>query len=339
MTLVNGEYLLSNSEVQTYQRCPREWWLAWYRGLKPRRDALTGVRNVGTRVHLALAAHYQPVGPGDALAELGRVQDEDMTVLNTRTVYHDDDDDGGYSPDESAMKLAQSFDLERKMIEGYLTWLESTGADEHIEVIASETYVEVPLLVDGDVTAEVFGLPVKLIGKIDARVRHMLTGELLFIDHKTGDFPRRQSLKINQQMKHYHLIELLSAREGDSLCGGALYNTLRRVKRTRASKPPYYRRDAVEHTQIEITNHHLQLQGVAGRILNTRHELEVHGPSTVTAPPQPSRYCEWGCAFYKICPMFDDGSRVEHAVDDLYQIGDPLDYYGGQEKGSETTEG
>lgn len=337
MTLVNGEYLLSNSEVQTHQRCPREWWLAWYRGLKPRQDALTGVRNVGTRVHIALASHYQPGGPGDALAELRRIQEEDMLILSARTPLYDDDDD--YRLDESEAKLSQSFDLERVMIEGYLEWLDVTGADEHLEVIASETYVEVPLMIDPDVTAEMFGLPVKLIGKIDARVRHMLTGDMRFIDHKTGDFPRRQSLKINQQMKHYHLIEQLSAGPDEPRCGGALYNTLRRVKRTRASKPPYYRRDVVEHTPLEVANHHLQLQGVTSRILNTRHELEVHGPSTLTVPPQPSRFCEWGCAFYKICPMFDDGSRVEHAIDDLYQVGDPLDYYGGQEKGSEITEG
>lgn len=330
MTFVDDRYVLSNSELQAIKRCPREWWLAWYRRLSPRTEKLGGVRGTGARLHVALATLYS-IEPGDPAAALDVVQREDMVTAQLALDAALSDDARADAVDD-IRELRDAFVLEAIMLEGYLEWLAETGADEHLEVIASETYVEAPILFDDDVAIQRFGVPVYLIGKIDARVRHRVTGRRLFIDHKTGDFPRRQTLRLNPQMKHYHVIEWLSTNIYAPNCDGALYNTLRRVKRTRASKPPYYRRDAVDHTPYELQGYHLQLQAGVANILNTTRALDAGGHPLTLVPPTPSRYCEWGCAFYKICPMFDDNSRVEAAVDDLYQVGDPLSYYGGQEK-------
>lgn len=37
--------------------------------------------------------------------------------------------------------------------------------------------------------------------------------------------------------------------------------------------------------------------------------------------------CSWDCDFFAICPMFNDGSRVEDAISGIYTIGRPLERY------------
>ena len=54
------------------------------------------------------------------------------------------------------------------------------------------------------------------------------------------------------------------------------------------------------------------------------------------AYPTPSRDCTWKCPFFAVCPMFDDGSAVEEAIENMFDTGDPYAYYGNDEKkGSE----
>jgi hypothetical protein len=37
--------------------------------------------------------------------------------------------------------------------------------------------------------------------------------------------------------------------------------------------------------------------------------------------------CSWDCDFFNICGMFDDGSRVEDAIADLFEERDPMQRY------------
>lgn len=36
-------------------------------------------------------------------------------------------------------------------------------------------------------------------------------------------------------------------------------------------------------------------------------------------PPTPDKDCAWKCDFYLICPLFDDGSRVEDMIAQNYE--------------------
>ena len=45
------------------------------------------------------------------------------------------------------------------------------------------------------------------------------------------------------------------------------------------------------------------------------------------AYPTPRDTCTWDCDFFLVCPLFDDGSRVEDMIDRYYVKGDPLSYY------------
>jgi RecB family exonuclease len=334
MTLVEDVYLFSNSEITTFQGCPRKWWLAWFRGLTPRAKNVQGPMSTGTRIHIALAGYYSVIGSIDA--EIFA-----KASLNTAQVAAMESLEAQYEFDEElnmrAAKLQSDFDLERIMLEGYLEWIQETGLDATLEVVGVEQYLEVdfPMHLPHDPQK------VKLIGKIDSRVRSRVTGRRLFIDHKTVQSVHDVTLNMNRQMLHYHLLEQLTTAPDEPRCDGALYNMLRKVKRTRASKPPYYARVPIDHNHRQIASYSSQIYGIIARIIEA-HAYFRNRPANgveqmqhqVAAPARPSRECSW-CPFLKVCTMFDDGSRVEAALEDLYEIKDPLSYYGAREKEGE----
>lgn len=336
MTVVDGIRLASNSEVQTHKDCPRKWWLAWHRGLKPKRRQVSGASSTGTRIHVALAALYAPNGTShDATQALAKAQSDDQVEIGrqvTAAQFAENGDELISDLNGEVDKLIKSFDLEQAMLEGYLEWIEESGVDQHLEVVSVEQRVEVDFC-DRDVaTGRGWRYPVRLIAKLDARVRNVLTGALKFIDHKTVGTLHDPILGINQQMLHYQVIDMISTPPNEPRAEGALYNMLKKVKRTRASKPPFYARVPIDHNRFELLNYVRQLTGMIGRIELAEVTLEAHpGAHHAIVPPRPSRDCVWKCQFFKICRMFDDGSRVEAAIEEHYEVGDPLAYYDSEE--------
>lgn len=341
MTVVDGVRLVSNSEIQTHKDCPRKWWLAWHRGLKPRRRAVTGAASTGTRIHVALAALYSPGGvTADATRALIDAQRADQLEIDRQLSAaqfseHGDEEISRLNGDYD--KLLKAFDLEHAMLEGYVEWLAETGVDQHLEVISVEQRVEAEFCDEETASKRAWLNPVKLIAKLDARVRNVLTGAVKFIDHKSVGSIYDPVLGLNQQMRHYHVIDDLLTEPGQPRAEGALYNMLRKVKRGRAAKPPFYARVPIDHNRYELINHSAQLVGAIDR-LNDATQLMNDRPEMHQAvvPPRPSRDCVWKCEFFKICRMFDDGSRVEAAIEEHYVAGDPLAYYDTEETGGES---
>lgn len=334
MTMVNGIRLLSNSEVQAFKDCPRKWWLTWYRGLRPHSRSVVGARSTGERIHIALAALYSPNGSkADALKALNHAQLDDMDELNRQAVA------SAFSEgltnedlDNKENELRKSFDLEHAMLTGYLEWIEESGVDSDIEVTSVEREVEVSLTGSDPYDEDRWQSPVKLIAKLDAQIRSLTTGRRKFIDHKTVSTLIDPTLGINQQMLHYHIIDAMLAENGNR-SEGALYNMLRKVKRTRASKPPYYGRVPIDHNQFELDNYRQQLYGILDMIVTAENALVTGVRHQAACPSHPSRDCVWKCDFFKICRMFDDGSRVEAAIEEHYVAGNPLNYYKDSENG------
>lgn len=334
MTVVDGVRLVSNSELQTHSDCPRKWWLAWHRGLRPAHVSFASAAAIGGRYHEALAAIYD-VEPSDPLRALATAQERDrhLHALARQDVYTEEElSDWTFEDD----KLTKAFALETAMVTGYVRWLEDTGADAHLEIVGSELYVEVDFFELGGVIPNWDDLPIKLIGRLDARVLNLLNNSIMFIDHKSVGTFIDLTLYLNQQMLHYHLIQRhLSRAAGQPRPIGAIYNMARKVLRTRASKPPYYERRTITHSDIEIDNYRQQVAGRISRIIDAERDLSRGEDHHFVVPARPSRDCSWKCPFLKVCRMHDDGSRVEAAVEDLYQVGNPLSYYGGREKGGE----
>lgn len=223
----------------------------------------------------------------------------------------------------AAMKKDE--DLERAMIDGYVQWLNETGADADYEILASETYQDA--LLPG-VTGR-GGVSVYVIAKLDAKVRRRTDGVLRFIDHKTvADFASKTSLiAIDEQMLWYDLIEILNNTPRGERSGGAVYNMLRRVKRTVKAKPPFYERFEVLHNDHQIRTFYTQLWGTVRDLLDLERRLDDGADHQQAAYPNPLGDCSWSCDYRAVCPLFNDGSRVEAMIEQYYVAGDPLSYY------------
>ena len=224
-------------------------------------------------------------------------------------------------------EILKERDLAVTMVEGYMQWLEETGADAELRVLAAETKIQVTLTEGVDI-----------LTKLDARVEHVPTGRRLSLEHKTvGSLTEPLPLlQLDTQLLTEHLAEYLAAHEPADdesaraqLATGVLYNMLRRVKRTAAAKPPFYGREEVSHNINELRNHWRHVMSIARAIESARDDLDGGLSHHHVAPPSPDRSCSWQCEFFRVCPLFDDGSDVEAALEDLYVEGDPLERYVG----------
>lgn len=319
---LDGIRRLGNSEIQTFKSCRRRWWLTYYRGLRLKRDAVTGVRQTGIRLHEALAQWYVPDGtprtdPRDALeATITRHWTE---ITNSYLQSGED------VPGHVASQFMKDANLERAMIAGYVQWLEETGEDADLKVIDSEAYVE------GEMNEGPEN--VRIIGRLDVRVRRIHDDFPMFLDHKSvGDFTRpMKTIHLDEQMLHYHLLEWLNTDDADKRCQGALYNMMRRVKGTAAAKPPFFQRTYVPHNTYELESYQQRLAGTIHNLLDVEDQVQAHEHQPALLKmivyPTPTQDCDWKCPFVGICGMFDDGSRVEAMIEEYYEAGDPYDYY------------
>lgn len=322
---------ISNSEIQTFKDCRRRWWLTYYRELGFRRELEdpTGVRNLGARIHAALQAMYERgVNPIEAIDEI--YYDDIQKLIEV-------------GMDDKITKLQEEQDLAHAMLEGYLEWAAENAIDAEYDVVSVEEIVEVDSGIPG----------VKMRGMLDQRIQRRSDGARLFRDWKTtGSFGELEAmLPLDEQARFYHLLEQLDARyrakvntelgdgqdhDGRSLMwrtDGALYLMLRRVKRTAAARPPFYKQVEVRHNSKIIATTWQRVHKVLQEIVDTRDELDRGGDHQYHCPPRPSRDCTWKCDFLAACPLFDDGSNVEGLIERHYEHRDPHErYYRDQQK-------
>jgi PD-(D/E)XK nuclease superfamily protein len=308
-------YHISNSELQTFKRCRRKWWLVYYRELRLKRPDVTGPRAIGTRLHLALSAYYstERIDPTQVL--------EDTIAFDRKMLSEGTDVNALGEFDKEA-------DLVRAMLEGYLEWIKETGADEGIEVVGNEEVVEVPF-------GEFQNVVVVLVGKMDLRIRRLVDKARLFLDHKSvaNLTTPTKTLHIDEQMLHYHLLEYLAYLQAgvDSDVAeysmGGIYNMLRKVKRTATANPPFYGRVEVRHNINELRSYYTRVWGEVAVLIGLKVDLDGGADPMLVAYPTPHSNCSWDCDFITVCPMFDDGSAAEELLAEYYEKSDPHDHY------------
>lgn len=314
------DQVVSATKMNDWQQCKRKWWLKWYRDLEAP-DDLTNIRNTGIRVHEALAAWYVPEGtqrvdPRDVLRQAIK-RDWNRTLERMQITQ------GSEAYQNLAKKWESVAVLERAMIEGYMEWIAESGVDSGLRVVGSE--IEIAVMIPDPAT----GMTVQARGVVDAQVERDIDGVREFIDHKSvGDFARATKfLKMRNQMLHYHLIHWLASEEGEKRCDGALYNMLRRVKRTDKAKPPFFMRKSVPHSELQLRAYRARLLGEARGMARAVRMLDEGVPHHQAVPPSPSDSCEYTCEFATVCPMFDDGSRAEDMLQVAYHQGNPWARY------------
>jgi hypothetical protein len=278
------------------------WYLGNYRELQPREQKVVGPLSFGTRIHACLEAYYtdgrNPLEVHQQLVENDR--------LELVMVERDTSD------------LDKEAEMGRVMLEGYLEWLEETGADSDYEVVSAEEVLTVPLL-DGQV---------EMVGKLDMRVKRKSDGVRLWFDHKTAAAPNdiAKMAAISEQFLHYGILEALKPGETER-CDGGVYNILKKSKRTATARPPFYERIEVRHNREQLASYWTRFHGILMDILRVREALDRGESHLVHAYPTPTKDCSWRCPFFAVCPLMDDGSAAERMLDDYFVQGDSMARY------------
>lgn len=292
--------ILTQSEMKAWRRCRRKWWLTYYRRLRSR-TFTPSAASLGNLVHAGLEDHYAPL---EDVSRFKLLVDESHAKL--------DPADGDAIADWDKQRELASI-----IIEGYLDWLEETGADEDIEVVGTEEKLEVE---SGELPS---GETLLLRGKIDQKVYRPSMDALQFLDHKVvgslDDIPKRAAN--DEQFLFYEILN--RSVHPDMKTEGGIWNMLRKVKRTARSKPPYYARHEKAFNDEQLVSFFERIWAVAVEIDGARWLLDQGASHQTVAYPNPTRDCSWDCDFRAICPMFDDGSRIGNAIVDLYEEGDP----------------
>lgn len=314
---------ITNSELQTFKDCRRKWYFSNVLRLTPKRRTTTGPLPLGTRVHGALEVLYDPT------SDINPVNRYKQLAIQDTRLWAEQYAELGFDPtDQEKKEYASQLELGLIMVEGYMEWLAESGADAGFEVVSAEEKIDVPF-------GYVRGREVRLLGKLDVRVRRLLDGACLFIDHKTcGSIDAwLATARINEQFLHYQLLERLYAKEtgADALTQGSMVNLLRKVKRTAAAKPPFYHREEVHHSDTELRNYWLRLVGEIDDLLGVEAMLSEGAEVNRVAYPRPSRDCTWKCEFKALCPMLDDGSNYERFIEDHFESYDPMNRYDDKE--------
>lgn len=305
---------VSNSDIASFKGCRRRWYFGSYLGLRDRHEPVMGPLHLGTRVHAALERYY---AYGHGLEEsYVEIAEEELNGLIASGVVFD----------ERAWR--KETELGRIMLVGYEEWLHETGADMNLEVLGVEEKLSHDM--------EIAGEKVKLVGKMDLRVKDTVTGQNLIMDWKTtNNFSRlTDDILMNEQLLTYMLLERLSYKEGDhQFLQGAVFMMLRKVARGPQSKPPYYERVEIHHRKRRLMSFYTRLVGTLTDYIRVVKHLDDGVDHKLVAYPTPGQHCQW-CPFKHVCDMAEDNVDVTDMVNDLYTQGDPHERYGKDEESS-----
>lgn len=307
--------VVTQSDLKAYKLCRRQWLLGHYLGLERRSKPTFGPLPLGSRVHKALEPYYR-----------GAVNPDTGAVWDPRTAY------AQLCQWERDNLLRLQMPLERDewereaelgaiMLQGYVEWLAETGADSEYEIIGAEQKLSHRL--------NVGGVEFELRGKVDIRARNITTGARLVVDTKTtSHFSNLEMIaSYDEQLLFYLLLERLTwPNQPESWLQGAMFNMLRKVRRTVRSKPPYYMRLEVHHNEQTLRSFWYRLQGMLTDYAVTVNALDQGQDHKFNAYPTSGPQCRY-CPFRIPCLLMDDGSAAEEMLNGVYRQHDPHERY------------
>lgn len=288
---------ISNSEIQMYKSCRRQWHLTYYRKLlKP--ETKIGPLTIGTRVHEVLATYYTPGGTVDSALE-----NLENNILRDRDLVSEFE----------LVKFDKEINLCRIMCTGYFDWVEENGIDEYLEIVEAESEIEYPLTISGQ--------NVILQGKRDLIAIDTRSNMSMLIDNKTCVNFDDPMIDLNEQARTYLLLQRLN---GGTVVQNVSWNLLRKVLRSAKAVPPFYKRESLYISEDELRRFWSRLQGTIRDILETRERLDSGETHYMSCYPRPSRDCSWKCGYRIVCPLIDtEGENSEAILSSIYEIGDP----------------
>jgi hypothetical protein len=148
----------------------------------------------------------------------------------------------------------------------------------------------------------------------------------MFLDHKSvAEFttPTRV-LHLDEQMLLYTWLSHWK----EYPVQGAIYNMIRRVKRTKRANPPFFARMTINHSPQQLRSFHTRLMGELEQMIATRTALDNGADPLFVAYPTPTKNCTWDCDFFDICPMIDrPEENPDHYISLIFEEGDPYARY------------
>lgn len=293
----------SPSELAKFQRCRRQWALTYYYkwGIDHQRAKPVGAALLGTRIHAAMEGYYgYDIDPFTAI---GVIYD---TARSERP--------------ECEPELTGEQDYATIMVAGYLEWAAENGIDEEHEVVATEQELRADILLTSGQMAVVHG-------KLDQVVRSRLDGTMRLRDWKTvGSLSKADLIVLDPQMRIYSA--LLNLTQDQIRTDGALYTMMLRSKRTARATGPFYEQIHINYNDTEQRAIMTRVLGIMDDMDRVVRQLNTGVDHRLVAYPNPmTDRCAWDCPFVQVCPLFDDGSRVEAALEaNFIQNADPYAY-------------
>ena len=211
-------------------------------------------------------------------------------------------------PEAEQAEWAESFNLAKIMVEGYVDWAQQTGVDAGLTVLDVEMPWEL----------EISG--VTLTGTLDLAGLHYDYHGPVILDHKTvqnlgGQLPPQNDFQLlTYALAYWKTTDRLPVAVG--------HNLLRKVQRTGRSKPPFYDRHFNHCNQQMLEKHARHL----AMLIEESEEVKLLvgafglGVEHEVLYPNPTRDCTWDCDFKDVCPLVDDGSDYAHIIETAYEV-------------------
>lgn len=288
--LTQDNYSFSHSEMDIFKSCRRRWYLQYFRRLRRKSTPRAKARDTGITVHQSLHEFYL----------FGGLTNRDISVPRMfELLAHVRDTDLASVSEEERKGVIETYDVARIVIEGYIEWLEDTGADSAYDFQPSGSEVE--LRAPGPVPGT------ELMGYLDLAGTHRQSNDLVVMDTKVvasiDDMIR--GLALNEQGPTYAL--LAKANDPDPDRGfRVVWNMLRRNKHTARAKPPFYQRYELAVNQAMLDQFYTQLRGQIEDILRTEERLNAGEDHVRVAYPTPSSDCVWKCPYVGLCSQMND---------------------------------
>lgn len=281
-------YEITNSERQTFLMCQLKHHYAYEECLTPKRKS--PALWTGTHVHHGLDLFYQ--GKADYLQQVADSIDAELVLAREQypNLWPEDEE-----------KLDKERALVLAMLEGWPAFVAENDLDREFEIVATELEFSMRLPTPK-------GKPSYCIfrGKVDGIARHIPTGSLFLMEHKTaaqvGDSYIEQ-LQRDAQVPAY----MAGVRECYGYHTiGCIYNILRKQMPGPRVKAPLYYREWVWRNETEI----------AAQLDNLYWTYRwITRPGRVPVP-NPSQMTCGGCPYKSLCLEDTPEARTHFEIKD-----------------------
>jgi hypothetical protein len=242
----DGKLWLTNSQIETYQRCRRQHWWEYVHRLVPNElPNPLKASELGTRVHKFCERYYSGEKSSDLIEEL---QSSIDAIANV-------------TPDSDAHKAAI---IVLSVFEGYIDWLADTGADQGIGVIAAESVHTRTMPEFPDVI---------FAGTID------LETEESIVDLKTCKVPFNTKIKTLRRSRQ--LVGYAWLLEPKRYVNQMKFRIMKQSTRSERTEGPYYTEETLPITRARLRNHEVHLRELVPQIQEqyTRTTLPAPTPA------------------------------------------------------------